>query len=68
MIDPGALGTLVIGLEHVRQQQEYVESPRRRVASRTSTGGFSRLIARWLRGLADLVESGPRSRGMAIEG
>lgn len=67
MLDPGALGTLVIGLERVRREQESVDSPTRRPARSARTRSASRVVAGWLRGLADIIEPRPARRDVPTE-
>ena len=59
MIDPGALGTLTIGLESVRLDNEASDHPRRatrRVASRRQRRAVFVAVAGWLRLLADRLD------------
>ena len=55
-MDPAALGTLMIGLDHVRAEQS--DQPRRRAPSRQATQRrpYRLAIAAALRTLADRVE------------
>ena len=53
-MDPAALGTLHIGLESVRLEQDLSRSPRRkRTASARSSRPVAQLVATWLRAIAD---------------
>jgi hypothetical protein len=53
-MDPAALGTLHIGLESVRLEQDLTRSPRRkRTASARSSRPVAQLVAAWLRAIAD---------------
>jgi hypothetical protein len=59
MMDPGALGTLIIGLESVRLDNEANEHPRRSgwraEASRQRRTRFV-VVAGWLRTVADRLD------------
>jgi hypothetical protein len=57
MFDPGALGTLMIGLEAVRAEQSD-ETRRRRAPSRKATNrrAFRAVLAAGLHNLADRLE------------
>jgi hypothetical protein len=53
-MDPAALGTLIIGLESVRLDEETTRSHRRkRAASARSSRPVAQLVAAWLRAIAD---------------
>jgi hypothetical protein len=53
-MDPAALGTLHIGLESVRLEQDFTRSPRRKqTASARSSRPVAQLVAAWLRAIAD---------------
>jgi hypothetical protein len=53
-MDPAALGTLHIGLESVRLEQDFTRSSRRkRTASARSSRPVAQLVAAWLRAIAD---------------
>ena len=67
MIDPGALGTLLIGLDRVRREQEDLTPSGRRRMRTHERGGIGRTAASWLRSLADVIDAGPRSRDLATE-
>lgn len=57
MIDPGAMGTLIIGLESIRSEQDRAAHPprsRRTAASRR--GSYRVAVARALREIADRLE------------
>jgi hypothetical protein len=59
MLDYGAIGTTIIGLQAIRREQELsgADAPRRRRPARPAPGaGYRAALARGLRGLADLVE------------
>jgi hypothetical protein len=59
MIDPGALGTLSIGLESIRLDNEANDNPRRatrRVASRRQRRAVFVAVAGWLRLVADRLD------------
>ena len=59
MPDPGAIGTLIIGLESIRQDELYDERRRHRVAARARTrdGRSVRLAAAAaLRSIADRLD------------
>jgi hypothetical protein len=60
MLDPGALGTLIIGLDEVRREQESSGRPRQRPPHRTPIGTIRRNLVDALRSLADTLE--PRAR------
>jgi hypothetical protein len=60
MLDSGALGTLVIGLETVRREQELTETPVPRRPRSARSLEIRVALAGALRNLADLVE--PRRR------
>ena len=67
MIDPGALGTLIIGLDHVRREQEYSEPSRRRSLRTNKDRRVSRTAAIWLRSLADAIEPRTTPQDLAME-
>jgi hypothetical protein len=60
MLDHGALGTAIIGLEAVRRAQELSDTPVARRPRTARRHGLRVALAGALRGLADLVE--PRRR------
>jgi hypothetical protein len=69
MIDPAALGTLVIGLDHVRDEQSVTDRPRAgRTAGPRRDRRLARALAGSLRWLAELVEPTPRPRDLGLEG
>jgi hypothetical protein len=68
MIDPGALGTLSIGLEAVRLDNEAYANPRRtarRVVSRGQRRTVFAAVAGWLRLAADRLDRPPDRSGFA---
>ena len=68
MIDPGALGTLLIGLDHVRDERGATDRP---AAARTDRaprdGRLARALAASLRWLAEVIEPTPRPRDLGLE-
>lgn len=68
MVDPGALGTLIIGLDHVRREQEYSEPSLHRSLRAHKDRRVGRAAARWLRSLADAIEPRPARHDLAVEG
>jgi hypothetical protein len=64
MLDPGALGTLVIGLEKVRLDQEWSEPAASPVDTPSRRRRLAQTTAGWLRGLADVLEPGSRQAGL----
>jgi len=67
MIDPGALGTLTIGLESIRLDNEASDGPRRttrRAASRPRRTTFV-AVAGWLRLVADRLDRPAGQAGLA---
>jgi hypothetical protein len=67
MIDPGALGTLTIGLESIRLDNEANDNPRRatrRAASRQRRTAFV-AVAGWLRLVADRLDRPAGQAGLA---
>ena len=67
MIDPGALGTLTIGLASVRLDNEANDRPRRttrRAASRQRRTAFV-AVAGWLRLVADRLDRPAGQAGLA---
>jgi hypothetical protein len=53
-MDPAALGTLHIGLESIRLEEDLTRSHRRsRTASARSSRPVAQLVAAWLRAVAD---------------
>jgi hypothetical protein len=67
MIDPGALGTLTIGLESIRLDNEASDRPRRttrRAASRRQRTAFV-AVAGWLRFMADRLDRPAGQAGLA---
>lgn len=70
MTDPGVLGTLRIGLDHVRAESALTDRPPTATSARTRRArgrGMSRRIAASLRRLADLLEP-TRHPGLDAEG
>ncbi len=69
MIDPGALGTLLIGLDHVQHAHARTDRPPadRTVRARRD-GRLARGLAASLRWLADVIEPTPRPRDLGLEG
>jgi hypothetical protein len=68
MIDPGALGTLTIGLESIRLDNEANDNPRRatrRVASRRQQRAVFVAVAGWLRLVADRLDRPAGQAGLA---
>ena len=69
MIDPGALGTLLIGLDHVRDAHD---APGRPPAARPVRTRRDRRLARGLaaslRWLANVIEPAQRPRDLGLEG
>ena len=62
MIDPGALGTLLIGLDHVRNENRTTDRPQTiRSTQPHRARNLTRSVAASLRWLADIIE--PRRRG-----
>ena len=62
MIDPGSLGTLLIGLDHVRNDDRATDRPQTtRTAQTHRARNLTRSVAASLRWLADIIE--PRRRG-----
>ena len=68
MIDPAALGTLVIGLDHVRAQQAFTDRPAASAARPHRLRSVARHVAASLRWLADLVDSPRLRRDIGMEG
>jgi hypothetical protein len=68
MIDPAALGTLVIGLDHVRAADESTDRPPA-VRSIHANGDrrVTRALAASLRWLAEVIEPTPRPRDLGLE-
>jgi len=68
VIDPGALGTLLIGLDHFRDTHDRIDRP---VAARTirarRDGRLARALAASLRRLAEVIEPAPRPRDLGVE-
>jgi hypothetical protein len=53
-MDPAALGTLIIGLESVRLEEDTTRShPWKRAATARSSRPVAQLVAAWLRAIAD---------------
>ena len=70
MTDPGVLGTLLIGLDHVRAENAQTDRPPTARSARTgraSGRGLARGIAAVLRRLADVLEP-TRHPGLGAEG
>jgi hypothetical protein len=69
MIDPGALGTLLIGLDHVQDEHGRTDRPEaaRTVRARRD-GRLARRLAASLRRLAEAIEPTPRPRDLGLEG
>ncbi len=69
MIDPGALATLRIGLDHVRTENEWTERP---IAAATAKPhrdlGLTRRAAASLRWLANVIEPARRQGDLGLEG
>jgi hypothetical protein len=68
MTDPGALGTLIIGLESVRLDNEANDLPRRttrRAASRHQRRAAFVAVAGWLRQVADRLDRPASQTGLA---
>lgn len=67
MMDPGALGTLIIGLESVRLDGEADDRRRtaRRVASRHHRRAAFIVVAGWLRQVADRIDRPAGQAGLA---
>lgn len=68
MIDPGALGTLTIGLETVRLDNEANDNPRRttrHVVNRRQRRAVFVAVAGWLRLVADRLDRSPDRSGFA---
>ena len=61
MFDPGALGTLMIGLESVRQEQDLNARPATRRHRKETGRSARRALAGALRSMANIVESSSRS-------
>jgi hypothetical protein len=69
MIDPGALGTLRIGLDHIQGEHDSTERP---TAARTAHSrrdrSLTRPVAAALRWLADVIEPARRRGDLGLEG
>jgi hypothetical protein len=69
MIDPGALGTLLIGLDHVRAENEWTDRP---PAARTvrphRDRSLTRPMAASLRWLAEVIEPTRPQGDLGLEG
>ena len=59
MLDGAALGTLMIGLDHVRKESEWSEPPGRRSARRSRSSTFRARLAVGLRIAADRLDRRP---------
>ena len=68
MIDPGALGTLLIGLDHVQDAHGRTDRPpaARTVRARRD-GRLARGLAASLRWLAEVIEPAPSPRDLGLE-
>jgi hypothetical protein len=66
MMDPGALGTLMIGLETVRLDTEANDGPRRTTRRAAKTHHrMAFVVARWLRLAADRLDRPAGRAGLA---
>jgi hypothetical protein len=65
-MDHGALGTLIIGLDHVRRENESTDRTRDLAAHRRNRS-FSRSLASWLRRLADAVDPAAKRIDLGLE-
>jgi hypothetical protein len=68
MIDPGALGTLLIGLDHVQDEHGRTDRPEAARTARAPHGRLARRLAASLRWLAEAIEPTPRPRDLGLEG
>ena len=68
MIDPGALGTLLIGLDHVREAHGSTDRPSAvRTIHERRDRRLTRGLAASLRWLAEVIEPTPRPRDLGLE-